>query len=276
MATSIEQSELAVIVGPRAGYYLPQFEKIRAGGGQWVGTWNWAAFFLSSAWFAYRGMPGLAILNLAAPWLTFLAASMIGASTNSANLALALPLAYIILAYAGVPTYANSLYYQSLKKQVAKAATEEQLPKPPGGLRFVFAAVAGIIAFGIPAGMAVMAQMAFSEYGNRANVSEAISLLSSAKTPVAEYYADKNKWPDSLDQVVERTKGTYTESVAITNGAGAASGPLTITATMKTTGVRPSVAGKTVQLRTEDGKAWVCSSGETNGVPIKYLPGSCR
>ena len=56
-------------IGPRAEYYLEQFEKFERAGDRWVATWNWPAFFSSSAWFAYRRMSGRSLLNFFLPIL---------------------------------------------------------------------------------------------------------------------------------------------------------------------------------------------------------------
>src|SRR5688500_5849940 len=101
--------------------------------------------------------------------------------------------------------------------------------------------------------------------------------MGGAKTPVAEYFADKGRWPETFKQVAEHTSGRYTERVEITSGAGAASGSLVMTTTMRKEGVRSEVAGKTVPMRGEDGgKTWVGSRGAVNGVDNKFLPAACR
>jgi len=113
-------------------------------------------------------------------------------------------------------------------------------------------------------------------YRPRAMMSEAVAILGGAKVPLAEYFADKRKWPNRADEVMGVTSGDYTERVEITSGAGAASGALTLTATMKSTGVYSNLAGKTVEISTEDdGKTWVCRSGRVNGIENKFLPASC-
>ena len=111
---------------------------------------------------------------------------------------------------------------------------------------------------------------------SRAQMSEAVSLLDGAKRPFSEYFSDRHRWPDTAQQVLGNTSGKYTDSIAITSGAGAASGILTITATMKTTEVDSRIAGKTVQISTEDGFTWTCRAGNTNGVIKNSLPASCR
>jgi len=63
------------------------------------------------------------------------------------------------------------------------------------------------------------------------------------------------------------------QSVAITKGAGGA-GEIELTATLKTEGADPRVAGKSVRLLSADGgKSWACRGGT---VPERALPLDCR
>ncbi|MGH8755147.1 MAG: pilin, partial [Burkholderiales bacterium] len=43
--------------------------------------------------------------------------------------------------------------------------------------------------------LAAVAIPAYQDYTARAQVTEAVGLLSGGKTPMAEYYADKGVWP---------------------------------------------------------------------------------
>ena len=113
----------------------------------------------------------------------------------------------------------------------------------------------------------------YGDYTERSQASEAFSLMSGAKTPLAEYFADHGKWPPSLEKIVEHTSGKYTGSIAISKGAGGKS-DLELTGTMKTEGVHRRIAGATVLLSTADGgKTWRCRPGTMD---VKYVPGSCR
>jgi len=119
---------------------------------------------------------------------------------------------------------------------------------------------------------AVWAQQ-FEDYGNRANASEAIRLMSSARTPLAEYFADRKKWPNRLEEVAGNTSGTYTQAVSITKGVGG-TGEIELTGTMRTEGVDKGIAGTTILMTSSDGgKNWVCRPGT---IPVKYLSESCR
>jgi len=113
----------------------------------------------------------------------------------------------------------------------------------------------------------------YGDYADRAQVAEAMSLLSGAKAPLADYYGSHKKWPPSLADMLPQPGGKYVQSVAITKGAGGA-GEIELTATLKTEGVDRRVAGKSVRLLSADGgKSWACRAGT---VSEKTLPLDCR
>ena len=266
---ALDKTQLEAAIGRNAGYYLRRFEKIDSG--RRIG-WNWAAFFMSAAWFSYRGMGGWAALNLAAPWLALVLMAFTIPFAGIAGVIILLliyPVAFFML----VPMYADVLYYERIKRSVAHVSDGG---KPSSPTRPASAAVVGATAILLPALVAAIVVPANMGYASRSQMSEAISLMGGAKTPVAEYFADKGRWPDDLKEVAGNTSGRYTERVEITSGAGAAKGPLVITATMKASGVHSAIAGKTVQISTEDGKTWICTRGPVNGVEERHLPAACR
>ena len=110
---------------------------------------------------------------------------------------------------------------------------------------------------------------AHGDYLNRAQASEAIALMDDAKTPLAEYFAEQKKWPESLGKLKLATHGKHTQSVVISKGAGG-TGELELTATMKSEGVDRRVTGQSVRLATKDGgRTWICSPGT---MELKNLP----
>jgi type IV pilus assembly protein PilA len=127
--------------------------------------------------------------------------------------------------------------------------------------------------------LAAVAIPAYQDYIARAQVSEAVSLMGSAKTPLAEYFADKGAWPTALSDVLGNSSGKYTDSITGVNTgviAGTAS-TYTVQATMKTQGINAAITGGTVQLNTTDsGKNWACTQGTAAPMSPKYLPGACR
>jgi type IV pilus assembly protein PilA len=129
--------------------------------------------------------------------------------------------------------------------------------------------------------LAAVAIPAYQDYIARSQVSEAVSLMGSAKTPLAEYFADKGFWPTMLSDVLGNSSGKYTGSVSgVDTGsiAGTASG-YSVEATMRTAGVNAAITGGKIRLHTLDaGKNWNCTIGAAGalGLSGKYLPGACR
>lgn len=129
--------------------------------------------------------------------------------------------------------------------------------------------------------LAAVAIPAYQDYIARAQVTEAINLLGGAKTPVAEFYADKGVWPTgtSFSDIVSSSTGKYVASLA----ASDANSRFQVTATFKSTGVSAGIVSKTLILATADGKQWSCKSSETVGgatvggdLEEKYRPASCK
>jgi type IV pilus assembly protein PilA len=125
--------------------------------------------------------------------------------------------------------------------------------------------------------LAAVAIPAYQDYIARAQVSEAVSLLSSGKAAMAEHFTDHGYWPASSSTVMGSTTGKYTASIAIT-GTPTTLGTLTLTATMQVSGVNTAITNGTLMLFTTDGgKVWNCSPGNTGStLSSKYLPSACR
>jgi type IV pilus assembly protein PilA len=121
--------------------------------------------------------------------------------------------------------------------------------------------------------LAAVAIPAYQDYIARSQMSEAVSLLGSAKTPFAEFMADKGIWPAAAADVMGNTSGKYTSAITITTGAGI-SGALVLTARMNAAGVNTQIQSKTVTLgSTDGGKTWSCLPGD---VSAQFLPAACR
>ena len=124
--------------------------------------------------------------------------------------------------------------------------------------------------------LSAVAMPAYHDYVARSQVSEAVSLLGSGRTPLAEYFADKGFWPGSATDVISTVTGRYTDTISAPNSgtiAGTAS-TYTIIASMKTSAVNSMISGKSLQLSTPDsGKNWNCTYVTMDS---KYVPGSCR
>jgi len=98
--------------------------------------------------------------------------------------------------------------------------------------------------------LAAVAVPAYQDYIARAQVSEAVSLTTGGKTPLAEYYNEKGHWPNSATDVISNPSGKY---VSIITLMGAAVG--------------------TLVLVTSDAKHYSCTSGN---IAARYRPSSCR
>jgi type IV pilus assembly protein PilA len=122
--------------------------------------------------------------------------------------------------------------------------------------------------------LAAVAIPSYQDYTARAQVSEAMTLTSGIKTPLAEWLSDKGGMPTAIASLTDSTAGKYVADVAL---AGTATDPQII-ATMASTGVNAGIQGSVFGLVSADGgNSWDCSSG--NGVTNladKYLPGSCK
>lgn len=120
--------------------------------------------------------------------------------------------------------------------------------------------------------LAALAIPAYSDYTARAQMSEAVELMSGYKAALAEYYADKGHYPTALTEVgsLSAPAGKYTSTIALVTAGAVAS----LTATMQATGTNANIASSTVQLNTANGgQTWQCTRGT---VLAKYLPAACK
>ena len=120
--------------------------------------------------------------------------------------------------------------------------------------------------------LAAVAIPAYQDYIARAQVSEAVSLMSGGKTPMAEYYADKGAWPSTAGDVMGNTSGKYTSTITIVTGSNAATS-IVLESRMKDTGINSNITSKTVRLSSGDGKVWHCFTGD---IDPKFVPGACK
>jgi type IV pilus assembly protein PilA len=105
----------------------------------------------------------------------------------------------------------------------------------------------------------------------RAQVTEAVNLLDSVKSPIGGFYSEKGRWPTQpeFDGLIKDRSGKYVASLTpVTLPSG-----FQVTATFKNSGISPGLlnnhAGRTLVLATKDGVKWVCndSTNATAGVP---------
>ena len=126
--------------------------------------------------------------------------------------------------------------------------------------------------------LAAVAIPSYQDYTARAQMSEAVELLSGAKTPLSEFFADKGRWPmdTSLSDLVGNTctaGATCKYTNQLTQTGGNSTGTVTVTAQMKSTGVASAISSKKVKLSSSDGKMWTCARDDVDN---KYLPAACK
>lgn len=119
--------------------------------------------------------------------------------------------------------------------------------------------------------LAAIAIPAYQDYIARSQTTEAVSLMSGIKTPLAEFYADKGAWPTAVGSVAGTTSGKYVASIG--GAPGAVASQYELTATMKTDGINKNIRTATVLMTTTAGTSWTCTAGT---IEAKYLPAACR
>jgi type IV pilus assembly protein PilA len=130
----------------------------------------------------------------------------------------------------------------------------------------VFAIVGILATIAIPP-----AYQAYEDSLTREQVTEAISLLDMVKAPVAEFHAEKGRWPtrEEFNSLANTQTGKYVASII---PLSLASG-FQVTATFKNGGVSAGLlkdgAGRTLVMATKDGSKWICNDNTdpATGVP---------
>ena len=116
--------------------------------------------------------------------------------------------------------------------------------------------------------LAAVAVPSYQEYTARAQISEAITITSSYKTPLAEFYESTGSYPSNLTSIGTTTSGKYVNSVTLSSSGT----NVTLTATMRST-TNPGIQNSTLILTSNDGLQWDCSGGD---VETRYRPGTCK
>src|SRR5687767_4746204 len=100
--------------------------------------------------------------------------------------------------------------------------------------------------------LAAIAIPAYQDYIARSQASEAVQLLGGAKTAMAEFYADKGRWPMAPTSVLGNNRGKYTSLVTFAPLAVAFPGSSTqvayLVAGFKQAGVSKKIQGAGLQL----------------------------
>ena len=119
--------------------------------------------------------------------------------------------------------------------------------------------------------LAAVAIPQYTDYMKRSQVSEAILLLSGAKTPLLEYWTGNGGTfkTAGLVNLGVKTAGKYTADITVSDN-------FDLKATMKSN--LPDIGGKTLKLTYDSANGnWTCSQGtEATKIAAKYLPSSCK
>lgn len=126
--------------------------------------------------------------------------------------------------------------------------------------------------------LAAVALPAYQDYTIRAKVSEGLLAASSARTAVSEVYANAGAMlPSALSMGVESQSSRYVAKVDWAF-VDADNGDVVVTLTADTS--LGSAASKSLTLRaagqTTGQVLWTCGASSANGIPTRYLPGSCK
>ena len=131
--------------------------------------------------------------------------------------------------------------------------------------------------------LASIAIPAYQDYIARSQVTEALSLSSGAKSPLAEFYSSQGRWPITLASVIGISGGKYVSSIDIlAANRGASTSTLRPVGTIKSTDVAAELRGDNFSIATTDGGAngeggRDGSTSTTNTtIPAELLPGSGR
>lgn len=132
--------------------------------------------------------------------------------------------------------------------------------------------------------LAAVALPAYQDYTKRAKLSEVVLAASACRTTITEVFQSATSVPGADEWGCESSGASskYVQAIS-TSDAGV------VTATAqnidsanidgKSIILTPYVSDTTVMATTDAGKSvykWICGPAATNGIPSKYLPGSCR
>ena len=119
--------------------------------------------------------------------------------------------------------------------------------------------------------LAAIAIPAYSDYTERAKVSELVTIGSSCKGTVTEFYQSEGNFPDNNDEA--GCNATQTEKItSITVSDGGATGLITVVSNLTRATGSFILVGTPVSA-TDDSVEWTCN---TSTIIPKFLPANCR
>lgn len=264
--------QMAWAIGPRADYYLKQFAKLEGAGRTTLPTWNWPAFFFSTAWFTYRRLDGYATANFFLSIVFFLVAMIL--AHGGGLLAWLIGGAYFVVAFVLIPMYANGIYYRRLKAQFARAiapgADAEKLwPQPPSAWKLFSAVFAGVLAPIVPFVLGAMST-GYEGYAERAKVLEGVSYATALQREIDAFYGEHKRLPGLQEQ--ERFR--YRKPMQYTHSIVYDTERRMIVVTMDDSSSTIAAKRFAMHAQEENGALeWTCRTIDLNR---KYLTATCR
>ena len=118
--------------------------------------------------------------------------------------------------------------------------------------------------------LAAIAIPAYSDYTERAKVSELVTMASACKGSVTEFYQSEGVFPANNDEA--GCNATTTDKITSLTVTGGATGTITVVSALtKATGTYVLVG--TPVSATDDSVEWACN---TSTIEEKFLPANCR
>ncbi len=125
---------LTAAIGPKNSDYYINFFK-RSGGKDWVASWNWPAFLVTSLWLLYRKLwLGFLLYVFVLPMMLALVMGVAGAVAGETVGMVVYLIGVCALAF-GFPVYANAMYMSKLRSLIRKA--EQQAADRAGQLSYL-------------------------------------------------------------------------------------------------------------------------------------------
>jgi type IV pilus assembly protein PilA len=118
--------------------------------------------------------------------------------------------------------------------------------------------------------LAAIAIPAYSDYTERAKVSELVTIASACKGSMTEYYQSEGTFPGTLEEA--GCNDTQTDKIAGITIAGGATGTITVESAL-TRATGDFILVGTPVSATDDSVEWTCN---TSTIDEKFLPANCR
>lgn len=260
-----ELSKYEAVVQHGWPYYAPRFERFARGG--WL-SWNKAAFLVTLAWLRYRRMyawswayffvspPFLLVVTL----INYAAVDACERSLDHAQRSVAgmTIFALFCLGWIVPPLVANRLYFNQVRKQIAKV---DKVKGPGGGSGALALQALLVIVVGL-------GSPSFANYVYRAMVSEGVASAAGAKAAMQEYLIKQQRLPTRVDALPGWDSSKYVDRLALESN-----GTIRLFFGDKAKKLSGHSVSFDPQIKDDRIVQWSCRSVD---LPQVCLPPSCR